>query len=245
MIGLGVLVYIDDVLIDTETPEQLIEIFSAVLKLLVKAGLKCKASKCSLFTQTINYLGRVVSKNGNNPDLAKLDKIRLWPKPEKGTGLASFLGLCNYYIDLIPAFAHISDALYKVSRADEVPWTKDLESKFYELKQQLLQPRIVRLPDPEQTIILETDGSSVADGAVFKQRFDDTGLEHPVGFFSRALTGSERNYAAYEVELYAVVRTVKHFKMFLLGKEFLLRADHQALRNLLRRDLHSTTRVER
>ena len=46
LIGLGVLVNIDDVLIYAETPEQLIEILSAVLKLLVKAGLKCKASKC-------------------------------------------------------------------------------------------------------------------------------------------------------------------------------------------------------
>ena len=80
LIGLGVLVYIDDVLIYAETLEQLIKIFSAVLKLLVKAGLKWNASKCSLFTQTINYLGRVVSKDGINPDPAKLDKIRLWPK---------------------------------------------------------------------------------------------------------------------------------------------------------------------
>ena len=75
LICLGVLVYIDDVLIYAKTPEQLIEILSAVLKLIVKAGLKCKALKCSLFTQTINYLGRVVSKNGINPDPAKLYKI--------------------------------------------------------------------------------------------------------------------------------------------------------------------------
>ena len=54
LIGLGVLVYIDDVLIYAETPEQLIEILSIVLKLLANVGLKCKASKCSLFTQTIN-----------------------------------------------------------------------------------------------------------------------------------------------------------------------------------------------
>ena len=70
LLGLGVLVYIDDVLIYAETPEQLIEILSTVLKLLRNAGLKCKASKCSLFTQTISYLGRVVSKNGINPDPA-------------------------------------------------------------------------------------------------------------------------------------------------------------------------------
>ena len=48
LIGLGVLVYIDDVLIYAETPEQLIEILSTVQKLLANAGLKCKTSKCSL-----------------------------------------------------------------------------------------------------------------------------------------------------------------------------------------------------
>ena len=68
-----------------------------------------------------------MSKNGINPEPAKLDKIRQWPKPEKGTGLASFLGLGNYYRDLIPSVAHISDAFYKVSKADEVSWMKDLE----------------------------------------------------------------------------------------------------------------------
>ena len=81
--GLGVLVYIDDVLIYAETLEQRIEILSTVLKLLTNAGLKCKASKCSHFTQTISYLGRVVSKDGINPDPAKLDKIKQWPKPKR------------------------------------------------------------------------------------------------------------------------------------------------------------------
>ena len=102
LIGLGVLVYIDDVLIYAETPKQLIEIHFTVLKLLTNAGLKCKASKCSLFSQTISYLGRVVSKDGINPDPAKLDKINQWPKPEQSIGLASFFGHCNYYRDPDP-----------------------------------------------------------------------------------------------------------------------------------------------
>ena len=108
----------------------------------------------------------------------------------------------------------------------------------------ILEPRIVWLPDLERDFILETDGSTVAVGAVLKQRFDDTNLEHPVGFFSRILTGSERNYCVYEIELYAVVRVIEHFRMFLLGREFLLRTDYAALRNILRRDLPPTVRLK-
>ena len=244
-IGRGVLVYLDDVLIYAETPEELLEKLLQVLQLLERAGLKCKASKCSLFTQQVNFLGHVISRDGINPEPTKLEKIKQWPRPEKGTGLASFLGLCGYYRDLIPAFAHISDPLYKASRSDNIEWTSSLDASFEQLKRQLLEPRIVRMPDPQHNFILETDASRIALGAVLKQHFEDSGLEHPVGFFSRSLTGSERNYAAYELEMYAVVRAVEHFRVFLLGREFLLRTDHAALRNLLRRDLPPTTRVER
>ncbi len=244
-IGHGVLVYLDDVLIYAETPEQLLEKLLQVLRLMEQAGLKCKASKCSLFTQKVNFLGHVVSRDGINPEPMKLEKIKQWPRPEKGTGLASFLGLCGYYRDLIPAFAHISDPLYKASRSDIIEWTPSLDASFEQLKRQLLEPRIVRMPDPQHSFILETDASRIALGAVLKQYFEDSGLEHPVGFFSRSLSGSERNYAAYELEMYAVVRAAEHFRMFLLGREFLLRTDHAALRNLLRRDLPPTTRVER
>ena len=101
----------------------------------------------------------------------------------------------------------------------------------------MLLPQIVRLPDPQHDFIFETDGSRIALSGVLKQIFEDTGLEHPVGFFSRALTGSERNYAAYELELYAVVWAVENFRIFLLGREFVLHTDHAALRNLVGGDL--------
>ena len=110
----------------------------------------------------------MVSKDGIYPNPAKLEKIRQWPKPDKGKGLSSFLGLCNYYRDLILSFAHLSDALYKGSRQEIIEWTPSLDKQFEDLKQQLLQPGIVRLPDPQRDFILETDGSRIALGGVLK-----------------------------------------------------------------------------
>ena len=98
LIGCGVLVYLDDVLIYAETSEELLDKLSQVLKLLAKAGLKCKAFKCLVFTQKVHYLGHIISKECINPEPAKLEQISKWPKPEKGTGLASFLG----FLQLLP-----------------------------------------------------------------------------------------------------------------------------------------------
>ena len=83
LIGRGVLLYIDDVFIYADTAEQLIEIFSTVLQLVIQAGLKCKAPNCSLFTESVSYLGHIVSRDGIKSDLNKLEKIKQWPKPEK------------------------------------------------------------------------------------------------------------------------------------------------------------------
>ena len=104
---------------------------------------------------------------------------------------------------------------------------------------------MVRIPDPQRDFMLETNESRIALGAVLKQKFDGTELEHQVGFFSRSLTGSKRHHVAYELEMYGVVRAGEHFRMLLLGKEFLLRTNHSALRNLLRMDLLPTIRIER
>ena len=162
----------------------------------------------------------MVSREGLKAELVKVDKIRQWPRFKTGTGLASFLGLSNYYRTLVPSFAHVSDSFYNTSMMKVIDWTADVIAKFEELKTLMLSAPVVRLPDVEKDFIVKTDGSKVTVGAVLNQRFDDTGLEHPVGFFSRALSGLERNYAAYELEMYAVVRAVEHFRMFFLGKEF-------------------------
>ena len=80
LIDVNVLVYLDNVLIYANTPEQLMNYHDTVLTLLAKAGLKCNATNCSLFTERVHYLGRVVSKH--NIDQAKFEKIRQWPKPD-------------------------------------------------------------------------------------------------------------------------------------------------------------------
>lgn len=93
--------------------------------------------------------------------------------------------------------------------------------------------------------MLETDECTITVGPLLKYKFSDISLEHPVGFFCRALSSSDCNYSVYELEIYAVVPAAEHFRIFLLGRPFLLQTDHMALINLPRCDLLLTTRVQR
>ena len=94
-IGRDLLVYLDDLLIFGKDPASVLATLQLVLERLSKAGLKCKPSKCLIFTESVSYLGHVVTPNGIFPDPNKLDTIKQWPRPTTGVELASFLCFCN------------------------------------------------------------------------------------------------------------------------------------------------------
>ena len=63
-IGKELLVYLDDRLIFSETPEELLAALEQTLQILAKAGLKCNPRKCQLFRPFIEYLGSIISGEG-------------------------------------------------------------------------------------------------------------------------------------------------------------------------------------
>lgn len=75
--------------------------------------------------------------------------------------------------------------------------------------------------------ILDTDASNDAIGAVLSQIQD--GKEKVIAYGSRTLTKSERNYCITRREMLALVYFIKHFKHYLIGREFILRTDHGSL----------------
>ena len=85
MLDLGVLVYLDDVLIYSKTVEEHIILLDKVFALLQKHKLYLKEKKCSLFLETINFLGHVISKHGVSMESGKVSVVESWPVPETVT----------------------------------------------------------------------------------------------------------------------------------------------------------------
>lgn len=102
---------------------------------------------------------------------------------------------------LLRIFAHTNDSLYKALRSKVIELTKEFTAAFYKLKNLMLSEPIIRILEVKTDFVLETDESETAVGAVFKQQFEDTDLEHPVSFFNKALSESVKNYSAYELEM--------------------------------------------
>ncbi|KAI5179355.1 hypothetical protein PAEPH01_2619 [Pancytospora epiphaga] len=83
-------------------------------------------------------------------------------------------------------------------------------------------------PDLNKPFILITDASDRAIGAILVQK-DSDGSERMVYAFSRKLDKAEVNYGITDRELLAIVKSVQHFRHYLLGRKFILRTDHKAL----------------
>ena len=78
--------------------------------------------------------------------------------------------------------------------------------------------------------VVETDASNFAIGVVLSQRNENNEL-HPVCFFSRSLTKSEKNYPIYDKELLAVISAFKEWRHYLerAKHQFTVFTDHKNL----------------
>ena len=79
------IIYLDDVILFSRTPEEHLDRLEGVLRKLRQAGLKLKPSKCEFFHDKITYLGHIVSKKGIEEDPKKIQAIKDWPVPETVT----------------------------------------------------------------------------------------------------------------------------------------------------------------
>ncbi|CAI2738532.1 unnamed protein product, partial [Dicrocoelium dendriticum] len=79
----------------------------------------------------------------------------------------------------------------------------------------------------DATLVLKTDASSSAVGAVLQQLVDNE--FQPLSFFSRKLQPAQVRYSTFGRELLAMYLVVKHFRHLLEGRRFILLTDHKPL----------------
>ena len=70
------IIYLDDIIVFSKTPEEHLDRLRADFEQLKKAELKLKHSKCTFFKQELTYLGHVVCKNGIQTDSKKVEAIQ-------------------------------------------------------------------------------------------------------------------------------------------------------------------------
>src|SRR5919197_1410394 len=182
-----VLVYIDDVIIYSETFEEHIEHLKQVFEKLRESNLMVKLKKCEFGKQEITFLGHVIGKNGIKPDPAKVEKIKNLKEPTNLRELRSVLGLCSYYRKFVKNFSKIVKPMTKLLGKDEkYVWGESQQKAFETMKEILTSEPVLKHPIFGEPFILITDASQEGLGAVLAQK-DDDGKEAVIAYASKSL----------------------------------------------------------
>jgi len=92
-----VVVFIDDILVYSNSEEEHAEHLRVVLHTLKEKKLFAKLSNCEFWLREVNFLGYVISKGGIAVDPSKVDVVLQWKSLKSVFEIRSFFGSTGYY----------------------------------------------------------------------------------------------------------------------------------------------------
>jgi len=231
ILDVGVIAYMDDILVYARTEEEHDDLVKNVLEKLQQNGLAVSPDKCVWKVQEVEFLGYMIGRNGIRMFTGKVEAVLSWKTPESITEVQSFLGFANFYRRFIKDYSKVARPLTELTKKTGTwIWGTEAELAFNDLKKRFTMTPILRHFDPAKPVIIETDASDFAIGAVLSQRDEENRL-HPIAFHSRKFSPAEINYEIHDKELLAVVDTFKHWRRYCEGAEHQVQvfSDHQNL----------------
>lgn len=224
------IVYMDDVLVFSNSLEIHARHVEQVLEILKKNRLFAKLSKCTFARSSVNFLGHVVSNQGIHVDPKKVRAVKEWPIPTNVTEVKSFLGLATYFRKFLSNFASMAHPLHQLCKKDApYNWSPTCQEAFEAIQDALVSAPVLAMPDlradaPE--FFVHCDASIVGVGAVLVQN------GRPVAYESRKLIPAECNYTTTDQELLSVVHALRVWRCYLEGVKCTVVTDHNPLVHL-------------
>ena len=95
-------IYLDDILVWSDTPEEHRSIVEQVFKRLAEYGLALSLSKCKFQSEEVDFLGFKINHQGIKPLSYKIESIDKFQQPQNQKQLLRFLGMLNFYRKALP-----------------------------------------------------------------------------------------------------------------------------------------------
>ena len=231
-------VYLDDVLIYSETEKEHWEHVRMVLRALLEHRLYAKLSKCAFNRSEVTFLGFVVGRDGIKMEQSRIEAIADWPIPECAKDILVFLGFAGFYRRFVKGFSQVAAPLTDLTKGAKkgeakqpFVWNLAAQRAFDELVRRFTTAPILQHFDWDAELRMETDSSDRGAGGVLSQKGSD-GHWHPIAFFSYKFKGPEVRWDTHDKELYAIVLGFKNWRHYLQGSKHMVHviSDHNNLR---------------
>jgi len=213
------IVYMDDVLIYSNTLQQHRKDVSNILEAIRKSGMKVKPSICEFHQCGREYLGFIIGQEGVKTDPVKTQAIWDWTAPKKIKEIQCFLGFCNFYRRFIGGFSRTAKPLYARTKKECIgnwEWGDKEQIAFDELRTKLTTAPVLVYFDPLAPTKIETDTSQYVCSGILSQDCQD-GKWRPVAYPSKTMSEAECNYDIHDKELLAIVQAFHEWKRYTRG----------------------------
>ena len=198
-------VYLDDIVIYSNTLEEHVDHLWLVSRLLRQNKLYLKKEKCSFSLREVGFQGHCIKDGKLMMDESKIKAIQEWDPPTKVPELRSFLGLVNYYRRFIKGYSSRAAPLTDLLKKSKAwTWDEKCQQAFEDLKKAMTEEPVLALPDHTKVFEVHTDASDFAIGGVLMQE------KHPIAFESRKLNDTKRRYTVQEKEMTAIIHCLRH-----------------------------------
>ena len=234
------LIYLDDVIVFSQTEEEHLHRLWVVFSQFLEHGLKLKPSKCHFLQDEITFLGHEISVDGMRPGTANVKAMAEMAPPKTYTEIRHITSMTGFFWRFIKGYSKIAKPLNDLLEGEasklkneELELTPEALQAFKDLKKKCMTAAILVFADFKKPFRLETDASGEGLGAILLQESDD-GQYHPVAYASQELKGGEPKYHSSKLEFLALKWAVtEQFRKYLQYQPFTVWTDNNPLTYIL------------
>ena len=225
-------VYLDDIIVFANGHKQFCQRLDQVFERLEQFNISLKAAKLKLGVNEVEYVGRLINKEGITMTSKKIKGVTDFPMPRKTTDLRSFLGLANYFRDHVPNHSNIVAPLHAMikhaaKKQSLLIWTDEAADAFQLVKDLIAKSPLLYFIHDTAPITLTTDASDYGIGGYLYQEVD--GTKQLVALVSKSLTKTQLNWSTIQKEAFALYYCCTYLDALLRDRQFKILTDHRNL----------------
>ena len=174
----------------------------------------------------------MIAQNHVSPINDNLKSIREFKRPKNAREVRRWLGKINFYYKFIENASEKLEPLHKLLRKNtRFKWSEECDRSFEQTKEHLCSSPVLAIYDQDKEVFIFTDASDYGTGAVLKQP-DESGVLHPVAYFSKRLSPNQKKMSVIYKECLAIKEAISFWKYWLIGRKFQVISDHKPLEEM-------------
>ena len=168
-------VYMDDLLIFSYSPEQHLEHLERIFAKFHTLNLKVKLSKSDFFKEELEFLGHKIGIQGISPADEKISAIQRIKPPKNVKEVRSVVGLLGFLNFFIPAYSEMIRHMTRLTRKNTpFVWDDKCQKSLDLAKTHLESAPVMIYPDKSKPFHLFTKASNYTWSAALMQTDDTT-----------------------------------------------------------------------